>query len=770
MKYLWLLMVCLLAACKSDEPLSNDSPAAAEGPALEISVDGGFTIQGRAAQVGSASSGYKLVSSEAVQHIEEMYAYLFLGKDDQAKCVFVKKLPWQASEQPGASLTYRLKEANLAQYNNADMQVLVVGIDNRKDTYTFPAADAAYDSQNMLGKVLADVKLALAQQAAGNPTGEDAAYRMANTEVFSGYQAFKAADQTIPVTMKRCVAGVLCYLTDLPYYVGGQEVDTDKIKSVELQLGGGCQLNTELSAFYGEPQGVKDVPADAKRMGYGSEPMKGGEVIASVNISEYIYGKGMTNGQLDTQTENSTLLYIPEQENGGVITKPNTLLFGAYLIPIQATAADNNTNATLKLVVKSDDGKKTQEYVIKNGQPKKDEKTYAYSLDANYIYSIGSKPVATDTELDRPASLLGGELTFDVSPWKGENDNSNVEFPDYALTSSFDADWDENYRFDCINTTRTVDAYLSQEAVEGKKNVRIETRDNATGELADWIEFRFMDENTGNPLSDWFKDHMITKEDIQETSRLALEVRIYDYVKENRILGNTAMYPTFEEQVNALLEDYRSGALQLYYEGETVPAASLPIKQFNAITSHDDDVAYSRVDVGDELLDNGFVAGKDFTGMAWGFNWKTRTHIYGGAIDDDADGEYNSNRAEDKNAEEYAESALKRGRTPALDTDFESRVWFLPAYYQADGFQTLINKMADEAVKKAELVYVANGHKWLKGVNISFQDDVPWYWLSSFKGAADHLTTAYCIAWNQKEPELKYRTGWARLRQVRKFK
>ncbi len=36
MKYLWLLMVCLLAACKSDEPLSNDSPAAAEGPARPL--------------------------------------------------------------------------------------------------------------------------------------------------------------------------------------------------------------------------------------------------------------------------------------------------------------------------------------------------------------------------------------------------------------------------------------------------------------------------------------------------------------------------------------------------------------------------------------------------------------------------------------------------------------------------------------------------------------------------------------------------------------
>lgn len=767
MKYLWLLMVCLLAACKSDEPLSNDSLAAIEGTALEISVDGGFTIQGRAAQVGSASSGYKLVSSEAVQHIEEMYAYLFKGADEKATCVFVKKLPWQASEQPGASLTYRLKEANLAQYNNADMQVLVVGIDNRKDTYTFPAADAAYDSQNMLGKALADVKLALAQQAAGNPTGEDAAYRMANTEVFSGYQAFKAADQTIPVTLKRCVAGVLCYLTDLPYYVAGHE-DTDVIESVELQLGGGCQLNTELKDFYGEPQGVKDVPADAKRMGYGSYPLKDGKVIASVNLSEYIYGKGVTSGELAPQKENPTLLYIPEQENGVVVTKPNTLLFGAYLIPVQATAtSDANTDATLKLVVKEKTGQDVREYPIKNGQTAADKK-YAYSLDANYIYSIGSKPVAADTELDRPASLLGGELTFDVSDW-GDG-NNKVEFPDYALSSSFDADWDGNYRFDCINTTRYVDIYLAQEEAKGK-SIRIESRDLSTNLGADWIEFRLIDDQTGLPKDEkWAKKLELTDVQIQGVSRLTVEVRIFDYVKENWILGNTAQYSTWKEQIEALLKDFRSGQLGLYYGTDFDPIATLPVKQFNAITSHDDGVAYNRVDVGDELLDNGFVAGLDNTGKAWGFNGDTRTHIYGGVIDDDADGEYNSNCAEEKNAKEYGESALKLARKPALDVSFEGRVWFLPAYYQADGFQKLIYEIANEAATNPELVYVANGHKWLKGVNISYQDDFPHYWTSSFYGAASHLNTAYCISWNQSKPELKYRTEIARLRQVRKFK
>ena len=74
------------------------------------------------------------------------------------------------------------------------------------------------------------------------------------------------------------------------------------------------------------------------------------------------------------------------------------------------------------------------------------------------------------------------------------------------------------------------------------------------------------------------------------------------------------------------------------------------------------------------------------------------------------------------------------------------------------------------AATDPELIYVANGHKWLKGVNISYQDDFPHYWTSSFYGAASHLNTAYCISWNQSKPELKYRTEIARLRQVRKFK
>ena len=156
---------------------------------------------------------------------------------------------------------------------------------------------------------------------------------------------------------------------------------------------------------------------------------------------------------------------------------------------------------------------------------------------------------------------------------------------------------------------------------------------------------------------------------------------------------------------------------------------------------------------GDELLDSGYVAGLDNTGKAWGFNGEGLIHIYGdGVYDDDKNGEENSNIVDKRKPSGYGESALKLARNPALDKDLDGRVWFLPAYYQADGFQNLIYNMAQEAKTNPDLVYVANGHKWLKGVNISYQDDFPHYWLSSFWAASQHK--AYVIAWNQKNPIL----------------
>ena len=70
------------------------------------------------------------------------------------------------------------------------------------------------------------------------------------------------------------------------------------------------------------------------------------------------------------------------------------------------------------------------------------------------------------------------------------------------------------------------------------------------------------------------------------------EVRIFDYVKENQIMGNTAQYSTWKKQMRALLKDFRSGQLgPLTWDELYDPIATLPVERFNAITSHDDGVS-----------------------------------------------------------------------------------------------------------------------------------------------------------------------------------
>lgn len=691
--YIGLLMATLwLAACKSDTPLEPDTTVGDGEQVLEITVDGDFYASSRST---AASAGYKLVSSQAIQHIEHLYAYIFKGSDESAKCVYVTEIPWEQNSQQGsASLTYRLKEANLPQYVKNDMQVLVVAVDNNTDTYYFPyegVANHADDTNNqegnnaIIGKSLNAVKLKLAEAAAETTTSDaDKAFKMANTEVFSGLASFKADDQIIKVSLQRCVAGVLCYLTDIPYYVGTGTEDNNKISSIELQLGNSLKLNTEYASFY---DGTK----------FGSAASNNNNVIASVNILEYIYGKGTTSGTLYVQPEDASLteknthrLYVPAMDNGAVKTKENTILFGAYLLPIKnidtndnTTNAtfDNTTNATLKLVLKANNEVQQTAFIVKNtltsisgADGTTNEFEYAYSLKANRLYSIGSKPFATDTDADQPASLKGKEILLNVIDWT--DGNNNVNFPVYSLKSTISADWEtqyENYIFNCMNTKRTVYINLSKEDLN--KDIKIQAV-GSDGFPVDWIDFSLLDTQDSNTGSI----------DISPStnSRIDVNICLHDYALRNSIIDNT--YLTVEEKINKLQTDFRTATLQLYVGNELKYTSSKPIKQYNAITCGD--VAFARLDYGDEMGDKGISLGTAVK-IQWGFYrigcWKFFDHVYEDR--NESDGEYNSDRAAQINYSGYDGSALCKTRYSTVG--LSGKYWFLPS---SDELQQFIKK------------------------------------------------------------------------------
>ena len=760
--YIGLLMATLwLSACKSDTPLEPDTTVGDGEQVLEITVDGDFYASSRST---AASAGYKLVSSQAIQHIEHLYAYIFKGSDESATCVYVTEIPWEQNSQQGsASLTYRLKEANLPQLTDgkpSDMQVLVVAVDNNTDTYYFPyegVANHADDTNNqegnnaIIGKSLNAVKLKLAEAAAGTTTSDaDKAFKMANTEVFSGIASFKADDQIIKVSLQRCVAGVLCYLTDIPYYVGTGTGDNNKISSIELQLGNGLNLNTEYDSFY---DGTK----------FGSEASSN-NVIASVNILEYIYGKGTTSGTLDVQPEDASLaeknthrLYVPAMDNGVVKTKENTILFGAYLLPIEnAPTNGNTTNATLKLVLKANGGEQTA-FIVKNTVTSI-EPAYAYSLKANRLYSIGSKPFATDTDADQPASLKGKEILLTVNTWKTP-EGGNVNFPVYSLKSTISADWDtqyENYIFNCMSETRTVYIYPSKEDAQSL-NFKVQVVYSDKFKNNPWVKFRFIDES-GKPFGgddDWYTTIDKIPEGLNGKARMALEVRLNDYVKENDILGNSSI----TDKKDALLKDYRTANLQLVNSSNTV-LSSVPIRQFNAITVKFDydkyTVGFSRVDLWDTMADNGVAKGEGRYDT-WGFPgivipWS----IYGTTYDSNVDGEVNSDAAEKINHSDYTTSVLYYARVKTVDDELgDGRHWYLPAREELGAF---FNNVVKE-------IGSYNVNNLIEVVNVHHD---AFYWTSSSDGS-DNGRNSYVMKDTDEAPSGMRRYEYAYCRQARKF-
>lgn len=699
--YIGLLMATLwLSACKSDTPLEPETTVGDGEQVLEITVDGDFYASSRST---AESVGYKLVSSQAIQHIEHLYAYIFEGSDASAKCVYVTEIPWEQNSQQGsASLTYRLKEANLPKYGKSNMQVLVVAVDNNTDTYYFPydgVANHADDTNNqegnnaIIGKSLNAVKLKLAEAAAGTTTLDaNKAFKMANTEVFSGLASFKADDQIIKVSLQRCVAGVLCYLTDIPYYVGTGTEDNNKISSIELQLGNSLNLNTEYASFY-DGANFGSVSSD-------NSESSDNKVIASVNISEYIYGKGTTNGTLYVQESDQSLtdkntqrLYVPAMDNGVVKTKENTILFGAYLLPIENAPTDDKTKATLKLVLKANNEVQQTAFIVKNtvgADGTTNESEYAYSLKANRLYSIGSKPFATDTDADQPASLKGKEILLTVNTWETP-EGGNVNFPVYSLKSTISADWEtqyENYIFNCMSETRTVYIYPSEEDAQSL-NFKVQVAYSPELENNPWVKFRFINEETGEPFDgdDWYTIIDNIPQELKGKARMALEVRLNDYVKENYILGNSSI----KDKKDALLKDFRTANLQLVNSSNAEVLSSVPIQQFNAITVKFDydkksyTTGFSRLDFGDQMGDNGVALGGGAT-LQWGFYGTYRYNFWGTLyFDDNVNGEADCKQTIEIEYEGYKETAMYKVYKKVV-LDGLDKYWYLPAREEFKSF------------------------------------------------------------------------------------
>ena len=452
---LWLAALCF-GAC-TDDDLIDGTPTPEPETGIVIRLSAGDLEQTRT----------ELTSQANLQHVEKVYALLYKGHGDTATFYACDELNWNPKDSTdNTGVQEQRKEFLLPQSKNlakGAYTVLCVGLDDESgETY-------GLTPDKMQGfSTLKDAKATLAQDKGK----ED----IAKSELFAGWNQFHFAPDSlniVEVEMKRRVAGVLCYLTDVPYQLT-QDNKTYRITSVELWLY--TKQNTGIKLCREEITGG-GYPED---FGYTSGgDLEGSELIGQQSMINSGFGVNAdkTLYTRDKQTITTT-------DGREVTIKENSILMGAYLIPIdydgtKSTITDANLKreVTLQVALRGvevasinediTDEKIKGAQIVRSFPAFNDDidldidnssgtpvatPSYTYPIRPNIIYHIGNKP--SDEEEGTPESLAGTKVNIVAEEWTDQE--INVEFPSVPIMATMelldenDRSYDTDYVFDCI--------------------------------------------------------------------------------------------------------------------------------------------------------------------------------------------------------------------------------------------------------------------------------------------------------------------------------
>ena len=471
-----LLVALLFARCADDDNLSGGIDGLPErGIVIRLST-------------GELDTRTELTSTGDYHHVEEVWAVLYklegtdandlnnyklkgnptkLGSMEDGQ--FVAWNPYKAPDAPkfnpadpdNPTDAEREKyEQELAEYNNkwggeygngkvqgrefvlpesgamtaGTYRVLCIGFDEASKTvYDLMSSEGTTLNTTIFGenKTLADAKATLTEtKAYEEQTGTYQMYGYDGTgELFAGWTEFEFEPDNIniaEVELKRRVAGILCYVTDIP-----ARIENTEVKGIRL-----C-LNTEANSEIGLCRLDKPWEDFGAGGGYSSE-YAGGTTLAYQDLSDW--------------TADGEILKKGEEGN---------LVMGAYIIPINVVE-DNNVTNTLSVQLFGGDsydyedgnlGELIKTFNVLNEQghsTERGETAERYNILPNYIYHIGDK----DDDTDEPMSLLGQKITVKPKVWTGET--IPVEFPSVPIFCTMEL-WGndgiyttQRYIFDCI--------------------------------------------------------------------------------------------------------------------------------------------------------------------------------------------------------------------------------------------------------------------------------------------------------------------------------
>lgn len=317
-----------------------------------------------------------LASSDNVQHVKYVQVYVFDGTEASAVCVASENVGWKQL-QPGGTVTqyYTLKQKL---DDGKTYTILAVGLDNDNSEqegagYAYGLPDAIkVKSETEKGTTLGDAKATLAE-------GRTAAH-MNKAELFAGSNTVTVqpgANRITEITLKRRVAGVMAYFTNIP----------SDVKRIQLKL---------------YDNQYKDVPLIAQKSNdYGTVQADGSTVLLDIEVNQDILKQ--------------EVVYASD---GTVVgTKlPGTVLQGAYMLPMPAAP---ESGCTLTLVQIKSGGKPQQENKLKLSSPA--SVSTNFPIEANVFYTIGRK----DAENDEPYPLGGlneGDYIYVDGNWQADVD------------------------------------------------------------------------------------------------------------------------------------------------------------------------------------------------------------------------------------------------------------------------------------------------------------------------------------------------------------
>lgn len=327
-----------------------------------------------------------LASSDNVQHVKYVQVYVFEGTEASAVCVASENVGWKQL-QPGGTVTqyYTLKQKL---DDDKTYTILAVGLDNDNseqegnDNSEKEGSGYAYGLPDAIkqGTTLGNAKATLAEDE-----GRKAA-DMNKAELFAGSNTVTVepgANRITEITLKRRVAGVMAYFTNIPSDV------------------------TEIQLILYKDQ-YKDVPLIAQTSNdYGTVQAASSTVLLDINVSQEILKQEVVYAS-DGKTVVGTKL-------------PGTVLQGAYMLPMPAP--ESEYTLTLVQIKKSGETQTRQENKLVLSNPASGSTGKNFPIEANCFYTIGRK----DADHDEPYSL--GDLSSGDYIYVDGNWQADVDIP-----------------------------------------------------------------------------------------------------------------------------------------------------------------------------------------------------------------------------------------------------------------------------------------------------------------------------------------------------